>query len=662
MVGEVRHPAGDPVLPAIRGRPLRPAPRHHLLDEGDVGRPGTSAATRWRVAHRSGARTSAADSSSWPAAASRSRSHPRSTGHDRFQRRGVLHEQLAPRGRRLHRQAGRRDRHRLVGHPVHPADRGARRPSSRSSSAPRTSPFRPTTVRRRSGSRPLEADRAAYRDAARWSRAGVPREITADRRRLRDRRRAAGALRGGVGGRRADRDPRCVQRPLGERDLQRDRRRDDPREDPRDRGRIPIPPRHSVPRITRSGPSDPASIPTTSRPTTCPTSGWSTSAGTRSSSITEAGIDTAAESFEFDAIVYATGFDAMTGPVVAVDITGRDGVALREKWADGPSTYLGLTTVGFPNFFTITGPGSPSVLSNMAVSIEQHVDWVVGPPRRPRERAASRPSSRPRWRRRGGTSTWTTGASITLYPTANSWYMGANVPGKPRAFLPYIGGVDAYRAACDEVVARDYLGFMPRRARRGSSANDGVIRRLQPDVALVLKTMAELDLPPMESLRVEEARALHAGDGGGAAARAGGGRGRRRRAPGGLERTLAYRLYRPASAGSPPVVAYFHGGGWVLGSLDSDDPFCRDLCAQRRRRRRVGELPARARGPLPGRGRRRLRRRAMDRRPCRRARAAFPVRWRWRDGAPAPTSPPSPASWPATPAGPTSSGSCCSHP
>ena len=85
----------------------------------------------------------------------------------------------------------------------------------------------------------------------------------------------------------------------------------------------------------------------------------------------------ASETFEFDAIVYATGFDAMTGPIVAVDITGRDGLSLREKWADGPSTYLGLTTVGFPNFFTITGPGSPSVLSNMTVSIEQHVDWVA---------------------------------------------------------------------------------------------------------------------------------------------------------------------------------------------------------------------------------------------------------------------------------------------
>src|SRR4029450_11030273 len=91
----------------------------------------------------------------------------------------------------------------------------------------------------------------------------------------------------------------------------------------------------------------------------------------------EPGLATVGESLEFDAIVYATGFDAMTGALVSVDITGRDGVTLKEKWAHGPTTYLGLTTVGFPNFFTIPGPGSPSGLSNMMVSIEQHVDWVA---------------------------------------------------------------------------------------------------------------------------------------------------------------------------------------------------------------------------------------------------------------------------------------------
>ena len=99
------------------------------------------------------------------------------------------------------------------------------------------------------------------------------------------------------------------------------------------------------------------------------------------STITETGLDTsgpgAGESFEFDAIVFATGFDAMTGAIVGVDITGRDGVTLEQKWANGPVTYLGLMTAGFPNLYMITGPGSPSVLSNMMVSIEQHVDWIA---------------------------------------------------------------------------------------------------------------------------------------------------------------------------------------------------------------------------------------------------------------------------------------------
>src|SRR4051794_13902673 len=174
--------------------------------------------------------------------------------------------------------------------------------------------------------------------------------------------------------------------------------------------------------------------------------------------ITETGINTVDESFEFDVIVYATGFDAMTGALVAVDIEGRDGATLKKKWADGPLTYLGLTTVGFPNLFMITGPGSPSVLSNMAVSIEQHVDWVADTIADLREKGFDTieptPTAESGWVQHVNDC-----ADITLYPTANSWYMGANVPGKPRVFLPYIGGVDVYRRTCDTVVERDFLGF-----------------------------------------------------------------------------------------------------------------------------------------------------------------------------------------------------------
>lgn len=291
--------------------------------------------------------------------------------------------------------------------------------------------------------------------------------------------------------------------------------------------------------------------------------------------MTETGIALADQSMAFDAIVYATGFDAMTGAIVSVDITGRDGSTLKQKWAHGPITYLGLMTAGFPNLFTITGPGSPSVLSNMMVSIEQHVDWVADC--LVRLRAEGMTTIEPTETAESG---WVTHvndcADITLYPTADSWYMGANVPGKARGFLPYVGGVDAYRGACDEVAACDYLGFR-RSGAQGSRCTDGVVRRLQPDVAMVLQMMAAMNLPTFDSLPVDQARALLQQL---SAARP----------PGpavgetidgtwpGAAGALGYRLYRPDSPGPHPVLVYFHGGGWVLGSHDSDDPLCRDLC------------------------------------------------------------------------------------
>jgi cation diffusion facilitator CzcD-associated flavoprotein CzcO/acetyl esterase/lipase len=294
--------------------------------------------------------------------------------------------------------------------------------------------------------------------------------------------------------------------------------------------------------------------------------------------ITEDGIETADESFGFDAIVYATGFDAMTGALEAADVTGRDGLSLTEKWAAGPSTYLGLMTTGFPNFFTLTGPGSPSVLSNMAVSIEQHVDWVAGCLKDLRE--AGLVTIEPTDLAESGWNQHVQDcAAITLHPTANSWYMGANVPGKPRFFLPYIGGVDAYRKACDEVVSQGYLGFRMT-GPSGVQCRDGVIRRMQPDVAMVLDLMAAMGLPPMDTLPAADARALLAAI-------------EQARPPGpevgevcdgvipGPAGDLPYRLYRPAGPPGPrPLVVYFHGGGWVLGNLDSDDPLCRDLCAR----------------------------------------------------------------------------------
>jgi len=174
--------------------------------------------------------------------------------------------------------------------------------------------------------------------------------------------------------------------------------------------------------------------------------------------ITQTGIRTTSDEYDLDAIVFATGFDAMTGPLLAPDITGIGGVALRDKWAAGPRTYLGIATAGFPNLFTITGPGSPSVLVNMLVAIEQHVDWVADCIAYLRERGLAAIDATAE-----AEDAWVDHvnevANLTLFPQANSWYMGANVPGKPRVFMPYIGGLPRYTKTCDEVAADDYRGF-----------------------------------------------------------------------------------------------------------------------------------------------------------------------------------------------------------
>mgnify|MGYP001814002468 CR=1 FL=1 len=173
--------------------------------------------------------------------------------------------------------------------------------------------------------------------------------------------------------------------------------------------------------------------------------------------------------YEFDAIVFATGFDAMTGTLARIDIRGRDAVALKDEWHAGPRTHLGMMAAGFPNMFMITGPQSPSVLSNMMVSIEQHVDWMTDciAHMENNRLATIEPT-------RAAQNEWVahndeTGHK-TLYPKAASWYMGANIPGKPRVFLPYIGGVGKYREKCDEIAADGYPGFEFEPAEEQSTA------------------------------------------------------------------------------------------------------------------------------------------------------------------------------------------------
>jgi cyclohexanone monooxygenase len=171
------------------------------------------------------------------------------------------------------------------------------------------------------------------------------------------------------------------------------------------------------------------------------------------------GVRTSDATYALDTLIFATGFDAMTGPLLAIDIRGRGGLSLRQKWADGPRTYLGLAVAGFPNLFVIAGPGSPSVLSNMVVSIEQHVEWIAQCLRHLERNSLSAiealPDSEADWVEHVNTL-----ADRTLYPLARSWYSGDNIPGKPRVFMPYVGGVHKYRERCEQVAADGYRGFV----------------------------------------------------------------------------------------------------------------------------------------------------------------------------------------------------------
>jgi cyclohexanone monooxygenase len=184
--------------------------------------------------------------------------------------------------------------------------------------------------------------------------------------------------------------------------------------------------------------------------------------------ITETGLRTTDAEYEFDAIVFAIGFDAMTGALLNIDVRGRDGRSLRDDWADGPRAYLGLQIAGYPNLFTITGPGSPSVLSNMTVSIEQHVEFISDLLAKMQaegvETVEADAAAQDAWVQHVADM-----ANATLFPRANSWYVGANVPGKPRVFSPYIGGVGNYRKQCDEIAANGYEGFVMRAAEAAAA-------------------------------------------------------------------------------------------------------------------------------------------------------------------------------------------------
>ena len=172
------------------------------------------------------------------------------------------------------------------------------------------------------------------------------------------------------------------------------------------------------------------------------------------------------EVIELDILIFATGFDAMTGAILSVDIRGRNGLPIQQKWRNGPANYLGVSVAGFPNLFTVTGPGSPSVLYNMVAGIEQHVDWITDCIRYVVDQGYGTIEALPEEEKK-----WTAHvdevAAQTLYPRAKSWYMGRNTPGKVEGFMPYAGGGLVYRQIADEVASNGYRGFVLARVKAG---------------------------------------------------------------------------------------------------------------------------------------------------------------------------------------------------
>jgi cation diffusion facilitator CzcD-associated flavoprotein CzcO len=176
--------------------------------------------------------------------------------------------------------------------------------------------------------------------------------------------------------------------------------------------------------------------------------------------ITPAGIQLRDEHVDLDTIVLATGFDAMTGALSRIDITGRDGAKLRDVWAEAPRAYLGIGVTGFPNLFTVTGPGSPSVLTNMVTSIEHHVEFITECLQHMRDNDLATiepdPTAQDAWAEHVNTFA----GPLQVHPSCNSWYLGANVPGKTRTYMPYAGGLVGYMTKCREIVDEGYKGFV----------------------------------------------------------------------------------------------------------------------------------------------------------------------------------------------------------
>ena len=177
--------------------------------------------------------------------------------------------------------------------------------------------------------------------------------------------------------------------------------------------------------------------------------------------VTPTGIDTDQGSYDLDVIIYATGFDAMTGALSRIDIRGRDGLSLKDFWADeGPLCYLGLAVAGFPNLFIVQAPGSPAPASNFVAALEQHVEWIGDCITYLRandyQTIEALPEAQQEWIEH---ITSLVAPTVLVHPSCNSWYNGGNVPGKKRMYMGYTGGIPEYRRRCDEVADAGYTGF-----------------------------------------------------------------------------------------------------------------------------------------------------------------------------------------------------------
>ena len=374
-------------------------------------------------------------------------------------RADVPHRPLAARPRRLHRAAGRGHRHRILGHPVHPVI--ARQAASlvvfqRTATYSIPAHNHPLAAAEQ---REVKADYAAFRRRNSQTMGAIGSSVP-----LND----VSALAVGPGERAQAYQGRWEQGGLAFlwafNDLMLDRRANEP------------PRTSSGTRSTRSSATRPL-------PTCCRPDGRRLQAAVRRHRLLRdlqprqrrlgrparvsdrdhaAGAADRRPDCELDCLVYATGFDAMTGALLRIDIRGRGGLSLGEAWAQGPRTFLGLGVAGFPNLFLVSGPGSPSVLTNMVVSIEQHVNWITDClaylSRGGYQRIEAQAGAQDEW-----VAHVNGVADLTLYPSCNSWYLGANVPGKPRVFMP-LASFPPYVEKCDKVAARDYQGFTTARS------------------------------------------------------------------------------------------------------------------------------------------------------------------------------------------------------